>query len=268
MPKLSVILPVYNSEKFLKESVESILRQDFSDFELIIIDDGSIDTGPQIVETFVDPRIKFFRPGKIGLTKALNFGLSMATGAYIARMDADDISGPLRFSRQIGFLDTAVNVAAVGCWYYVIDAAGKIVAERKPPRKAADIKKAFLFSAPIVHPAAMIRMSALQDIGGYDETFIYAQDRDLFLRMLTRWDLAVIPEFLFYFRISSGSITLSKEKIQKKFSLLAVERAIQSGLFPKYWLLLIVLRKMMLDWPPPVIKFKNSIMKKMRARLG
>jgi len=195
----------------------------------------------------------------LGITKALNFGIAQAKGKYIARMDGDDVSEPSRFEKQVGFLDKNPEAAAVGCWYKLIDNKAEVVSKITPPTNSDAIKKAFFNSAPIVHPAAMIRKSVIDEINGYDEKFIYAQDRDLFLRILKKWQLGVIPEFLFNLRINKASISLSKEKSQKTFGLLALEQAIKNGVYPWYYSVLLQARKAVLSLPSPITKVKNSI---------
>lgn len=266
MPKISVILPIYNAEMFLAEAIDSVLSQKYSDFELIIIDDGSIDSSSEIIKRYSDTRIKYRYVGKIGITKALNVGLSMAGGEYVARMDADDISAPDRFSRQVALLKGNPNYAAVGCWWKLISSTGSILDEITVPVEAEEIKRRFLWSAPIPHPAAMFRRDALVSIGGYDESYEYAQDRDLFLRLLARWQLGVVPEFLFFSRVNPNSITLLKETEQKKCSIRAVERAILSGVFPKYWLIFVMYKKVLLFLPQPIINIKNALMRRLGFR--
>lgn len=266
MPKVSVLLPVYNAESYVAEAVESVLNQSFSDFELIILDDGSTDSSSTIVAGLSDPRIKYVRSTNVGLTKVLNKGLKMADGEYIARMDADDISDPARFGRQVDFLNRNPQVAAVGCWWKVISSSGSVVAEKTAPTGAVRIKAQFLNSAPILHSAAMFRRASVLEVDGYDETFTYAQDRDLFLRLLAHWDLAVIPEFLFFYRINPNSITLSREIEQKAYSLKAVERAIRDGLYPKRHLIWVVIKRALLSLPGPLVKLKKSVMRMLGHR--
>lgn len=115
-------MPVYNAEKFLKPAIESILNQTFSDFELIIIDDNSNDKTADIIKSYNDNRIKHIvNPNRIGFTNSLNQGLKIAQGDYIARMDADDISDPERFSKEIEFLENNPDIGVCGSWMKIID---------------------------------------------------------------------------------------------------------------------------------------------------
>ena len=266
MPKISVVLPVYNSEKYLAEAIKSILAQDFTDFELIIIDDGSTDASLNAAKSFSDKRIKIFKEDKIGITKALNLGIQRSSGEYIARMDADDVSASDRFSEQVSFMDSHPEVGLTGAWYYYIGAKGEIIEAQTPPTTSREIKKGFFYYAPIIHSIAMIRRQALLEVGLYNEHYIYAQDRDLFLRISAKWDLAVIPKYLFSFRVSSDSITRSKELLQKKFAIEAIESAVKAGLYPKYYIFPLFLRKMLLHLPTPCIRWKNRIMMQLGFR--
>src|SRR5258707_849690 len=131
-PRVSVVMSVYNGEKYLGEAVDSILAQTFTDFEFIIIDDGSEDRSPELIEAYVDSRISFLRNEKnVGLTRSLNKGLQVASGEYIARMDCDDVSLPDRFAKQVAFMDANSGVGACGTWALDIDGAGKVIGRRE-----------------------------------------------------------------------------------------------------------------------------------------
>lgn len=129
-PKISVVMSVYNGERYLGEAVESIFNQTFSDFEFIIINDGSTDRTPEILTEIDDPRAKVINQPNRGLTASLNRAIRLAKGEYIARMDADDISEPTRLERQVEVLDRDPDVVLVACWYEVIDEKGNFLAHR------------------------------------------------------------------------------------------------------------------------------------------
>ena len=125
-PKITVLMPVYNGEKYLKESIESILKQTFRDFEFLIINDTSTDESEKIIRSFKDSRIKLIKNEKnIGLTKSLNKGLDLAKGEYMARMDADDISLPKRLEIQVAFMDKNPKIGVIGAWAKVIGESNK-----------------------------------------------------------------------------------------------------------------------------------------------
>lgn len=269
MSKVSVILPVYNSERYLAAAVHSMLAQDYPDFEVIIVDDASTDSSPSVYSEIRDARIKVIRlPVRVGVTKALNIGVAAASGVYLARMDADDISERSRLSRQVDALTRSPRLGAVGCWAHILDAKGTVIAEHCPPTSHDAIKFAFLFYAPILHPSAMMTSVAFRSVGGYNESFLYAQDRDLFLRIASKWELAIIPEFLFSSRRTPESISLTKEVLQKQFSVLALRNAIRIGVYSRYWSMLVELKSILANLPAPILVMKNYLLRFIGLRHG
>ena len=228
-PKVSVIMSVYNEEQYIAETVESILNQTFSDFEFIIIDDGSEDKTYDVLKTFNDPRMRIVRQQNMGLTKSLNKGIELSKGEYIARADAQDIYVPTRFEKQVNFLDKNKKVAAVSNWVRYVDEEGNLISEKKLPTSSVQIKRKLGFSNSMVHSSVMIRKSALIDIGGYNESLPYAQDYDLWLRLSQKYELANIPEFLCTVRILRKGVSLSKENLQIKCALKALSNGIKRG---------------------------------------
>jgi glycosyltransferase involved in cell wall biosynthesis len=248
---------VYNDSKYLGLAIESILSQTFSDFEFLIFDDGSTDGSAKILDEYAakDPRVKIIHQQNIGLTKTLNKGIKMAKGEYIARMDSDDISLPERFKKQVAFLDGRPDVAVISTFTKVIDKNGNEIGRHTPGTSHENIKKMSFFSGQLSHPAAMMRLSAIKEIGGYDEKVRYAQDYDLWLRVMRKYKVANIPEFLFLWRKTSGGIGQAKKKEQLGFAQVAKKQAIDNGLYPKYYYVFLV-------WPhirgfiPPGLKNK------------
>ena len=268
LPKISVIMSVYNGEKYLKEAIESILNQTFKDFEFIIINDGSIDGTTEILEKYdrQDARVKIINQENMGLTKSLNKGIKLAKGEYIARMDADDIALPERFEKQTEFMKKYPEIGAVGCWYYLIDKDGEIIKKCRPPTKFSEIKKALLSIAPLIHPGTMFKKRALQKVNFYDESFKYAQDRDLLLRILKYYQLSVVPEFLFKFRYTKESISLQKEIEQKKCGLKAITQAIKNGIYPKWYYIFTLRYLISIYLPKPLKSIKDKIFNKIGLR--
>ena len=207
-PRVTVLMPVYNAAAYVADAARSILHQTWSDFELLVIDDGSTDDSARIVASLGDPRIRLVRADRnIGLTATLNKGLALARGALIARQDADDLSEPERLERQVAFLDANPAVALVGSWYRKIDAAGRLLGDRRLPTHDAPLRWALLSHCPIVHSAAMFRRDAIAEAGGYDDRFAYAQDYELWSRVAGRHRLANLPEFLVRYRVIATSLT-------------------------------------------------------------
>lgn len=209
MPKISVIMSVYNCEKYLKYAVDSILNQTYKDFEFIIINDGSTDKSREILESYKDDRIKLFNNKNKGLTKSLNEAIGYSKGEYIARIDADDIALPERFEKQVKFLDSNPEIVMCGTWADFINEDGEILREFRRPVTDRDIKREIVFHNPFIHPSVMMRKSVFDKIGLYDESFRHAQDYELWTRIVTKFKTANIPEKLLRYRLLKEGITQS-----------------------------------------------------------
>ncbi|MHA2039282.1 MAG: glycosyltransferase, partial [Promethearchaeota archaeon] len=183
-PKITVLMPVYNNEKFLRESVDSILNQTFKDFEFIIINDGSTDRTKKILNAYKDFRIRVIDNDKnIGITRSLNKGLGLAKGEYIARMDGDDISLPERLERQVKFLENNPKVVLLGNWVEIIDGDGNLRSITRYPTNHCFITWIFLFKTCLAHPTVMYRKKEVLKINGYNSMLSYTQDYDLWVRL-------------------------------------------------------------------------------------
>lgn len=228
-PKISVILPVYNAQSYLRESIESILNQSFEDFELIIINDGSTDDSLSIMESYTDQRIRIINQSNAGLPISLNRAIATAKGEYLARQDADDISLPSRLAKQVAYLDAHPQCALLGTW-------AQILAENTPtdrslshPHLNGDIQLKLLFFNCFVHSSVMIRKSALEISGLYPEEKekFPPEDYDLWLRIAKHWEVANLPEVLLQYRELPNSISRSKlDMMQERarlMSLLAIK---------------------------------------------
>lgn len=231
--KVSVIMSVYNGERFLHEAMESILNQTFKEFEFIIINDGSTDRTGDILESYADERMVIINQDKIGLTKALNRGLSFARGEYIARMDADDVSLTERLERQVAFLDENTDVALVGCNFYEIDESGDIIARKEVTLENEEIKWRLLFHNCFGHSTTVFRKECLSVVDGYDEGIIYSQDYDLWLRISQHYNVGNLGEFLHKWRRNkSDGISVVKTQEQYKSASVMSDKAVQK-LFPQ-----------------------------------
>lgn len=208
MPRVTVLMPVYNGARYVEQAVRSVLAQTFADLELVVIDDGSTDQSARIVESMEDSRIRFVRNGRNrGLTPTLNHGLALARGELVARQDADDLSEATRLERQVAFLDANPDVAVVGSWYRKIGEHGEPLGDRTLPSSDAAMRWALLSYCPIVHSAATFRREAIAALGGYDERFAYAQDFDLWSRVARVHRLGNVPELLVQYRVLPTSLT-------------------------------------------------------------
>ena len=203
-PKVSVIMPMYNEEKYLSESIESILNQTFKDFELIIIDDCSTDNSIEIVESYKDKRIRLIRNKvNLGTVRTRNVGLKIAKGKYVAIMDSDDVSLIDRLSTQYNYLEENDNIFLLGSSAIYIDDKGK---ELRRFRKYDDYEMlAFRLpkSCSIIHSSIMFRNTKEYS---YDEVFKSAHDYNFYLELLSAGkNLTNLPEFLIKHRVHKDS---------------------------------------------------------------
>lgn len=217
-PRITVLLPVYNSGKFLQQALDSILAQTFTDLELLAIDDGSTDDSLAILRRCEDPRIRVVaHEQNQGLIATLNEGLEMARGAYIARMDNDDVMLPERLAKQMDFLDADQDIAVVACFVDFVNVDGETCGSWDVDRATANedqIAKMLPRTNCIAHPTVMIRREALGDLR-YDPQQRGAEDWDLWLRMRARGlRIAKLPEALLLYRQHSGSIMgMAKQEV-------------------------------------------------------
>ncbi len=210
-PRVSVVMIVRDGETYLREAIDSILRQTLDDFELIIFDDGSSDgTAALLQETArADPRIRALReerPG-VGLSAALRRACAGARGIYIARMDADDVSLPDRLDRQVRFLEVHPEVAVVGSAMRCMNGSRLLADVLRYPEEAADIGATLPRVNCIAHPTVMMRREVYAAVGGYRRPFLHAEDYDLWLRIAERHDLRNLPDPLLHYRFHEGQVT-------------------------------------------------------------
>lgn len=207
MPKVSVVMPAYNAEKYIREAIDSVLAQTFTDFEFIILDDGSTDATAAIIQSYEDDRIRFCpNERNMGVAATLNRGLKLAQGEYIARMDADDVSFPERFEKQITCLDLNRDIAVLGTGIESFCDAGMLsvyLCSCEPEK----LKEDLFFSCGIAHPSVMMRRDAILALGGYDETYNGLEDYELWFRVAERYEISTLPEVLFRYRMHGGQVT-------------------------------------------------------------
>ena len=214
--KISVVMPVYNGEKYLKEAIDSVLSQTFTDYEFIIIDDCSTDGTSELIKTYKDSRIRCIRnETNLGVALSLNRGLDEARGEYIARMDADDISLPDRFAKQIAIMDGDRDIAVCGC--DIIEFTDDGHEERKFFEYDCDkIKIGLLFNSALAHPTVMIRKAVLDDNRlRYDPEYEKAEDFELWTRIAAKYKLFVISEPLLRYRIHSLQVSNKHNEKQR-----------------------------------------------------
>lgn len=208
---VSIVLPVYNEQKTLYEAVDSVLKQTYSDWELLIIDDGSEDKSLKIAKEYLkrDNRVKVLRNNiNQGLVYSLNKGIKAAHGEFVARMDADDISLPQRLEKQVDFLTQNPDYGLVGTWAKVVQNE-KVRAYHKRPGDNTILQYYLLFNTPFTHSSVMMRKSVLDEVGLYDENLpkIYPEDYELWQRVAEVSKVANLPEVLHIYREFGESIT-------------------------------------------------------------
>ena len=221
-PKVTVLMPVYNASRFLIEAVNSMLNQTFTDFEFLIINDGSTDGSDEMLKTFFDERIRVINNiGNEGLIRTLNKGIALSKGEYIARMDADDISLPGRLEKQVQFLDANKDVAILATRLIQINEKGETAGywmEDQVTVTETRIKNTLPVINCIGHPTIMMRKGVIEKFG-YRPWLTYSEDWGLWLEVLAEnWRIAKLEEPLLKYRIHNESVTsgINKKGVEKK----------------------------------------------------
>lgn len=232
VPRVTVLMTVYNGLPYLAEAIESVLAQTFQDFELVIIDDASTDGSVACIRHYTDPRIRLWVNAKnLGQARSLNEGLSHARASYIARLDQDDVCLPRRLEKQVAQLDARPNVAVVGTLMAGMDANGRqtVVMGRTLNDYGAFIGSLLLELCPLCHPSVMFRREVVTLLGGYDESFVPAEDVELWTRLALRRHTAyVIPELLMRSRIHQGQQSITNASLQQQNVRRAQQRLIEA----------------------------------------
>ena len=208
-PRVTVLMSVYNGADFLDQSVPSILNQSFTDFEFLIIDDGSTDDTPSILETYAskDPRIRIITQENMGLTRALNTGLKQAKGTFIARQDADDVSHTDRLAKQVQVFDHESVVLCGTCCVNVYPSGDEMQWRH---RTDTEITKIISFFSPFAHSTVMMRTDKALSLGGYDEGYKTAQDTDFWIRLSRIGKVTMIEDNLVRRHMPLQSISRQK----------------------------------------------------------
>ena len=208
-PKISVVMPAYNAEKYITKAIDSILAQTFSNFEFIIINDASIDSTKEIIESYKDFRIKLINNDQNqGVAESLNIGISAAKGQYIARMDADDISLPERFQKQVDFMEKNPDIDVCGSWAKKTENANEII---KNPSSYEDIKDTLFFSCSMSHSTILFKRSLNFQ---YSSEFPRAEDYDLWCKKINDLKFFNIPEILLLYRVHNNQVGSAHQKEQ------------------------------------------------------
>ncbi len=229
-PKVSVIMPVYNAEHFLPEAIESILKQTFTAWEFIIVDDGSTDDGWKIIQEYAraEPRIVALRnEPNLRISRTLNRGLQAARGQYIARMDADDVSALDRLEKQAAYMDQHPEVGVCGGKMQMINAAGAVIGQRPYYLTDPEIRRRIFRHSPFAHPTIIMRRAVLEKCGYYDPASDYAEDYELYFRMGRIAAFGNLPDVTLRYRVLPRSTTSSVTKKMELKTLVARKKAVK-----------------------------------------
>lgn len=211
-PLISVLMPVFNGAKYMEEAIASVCNQTVDDFEFLIINDGSTDDTAKILERRqkTDKRIKVIEQENSGIIGSLNLAVSLARGEYFARMDADDISKPDRFAKQLRYLEANPSVIAVGGAVEFIDETGHATGRSEVRQTPSEIREALKVCNCIAHPTVLMRREIFEKITPYRKAFAHAEDYDLWLRVSEFADLANIPDVVLCYRHHNENISIRR----------------------------------------------------------
>ena len=210
---MSVLLPVRDGARFLREALESVLAQTLADFELLVVDDGSTDETPEILASVTDERLRVLRQDRLGLVPALNRAVAEARAPFLARMDADDVSFPERLDRQVAYLDARPEVALLAVGVETSGGARIVL-----PDDDAALRRRLLLRNPFAHGSVAVRREALERAGGYRADYGANEDYDLWRRIARDWKLGAVPEILYRYREHAGAVTRSRvdERVESR----------------------------------------------------
>jgi glycosyltransferase involved in cell wall biosynthesis len=217
MPRVSVIIPAYNADRYVGQAIQSILDQTFGAFEIIVVDDGSTDRTREVVSTFDDPRIRYAYQDNRGPAAARNTGIEIAAGAYIAPLDADDLAQPHRLAAQLEYLEADPSLSVVGSGYLWIDEQGnQIPWDNHSWQRWPELNQIrdWLFDCPFVPSATMFRRAAWEDVGGFDEGLIGPEDWNFWMRLvLTGHRMAWHRDVVCLYRHRRDSVSHDAERM-------------------------------------------------------
>ena len=228
VPLVTVLLAVHDGEPYVRTAIASILGQTVAELELVVVDDASTDRTPEILETVDDARLRVLRnDAQLGLAASLNRGLDLARGAYIARLDADDVAMPRRLQLQLARMRSAPHIAVVGSAALELDDGGRVGPLHTMPTGAADVRWAALFSSPFLHPTVLVERDVLDRHGlRYDEEFAESEDYELWSRLLDVADGDNLLDPLVLYRVHPDQASQRRRALQRECQLRVALRAI------------------------------------------
>ena len=232
-PLVSVIMSVHNASAVVGQAIDSILKQTFRNFEFIIIDDGSTDGSGEILRKYAesDNRIRLYSQPQSGVITAVNRHSRNARGKYIARMDADDISLPQRFEKQIQFLEAHSEIGILGTWIQDIDVEGKPIIEWPVPSDPVVVRWFLFFGNCVAQPSVMMRRDLFERLAYYRPDAIHVEDYDLWIRAAEVTGVANLPEVLLQYRVSPGGVSAQNAALQER-NAGSLKREMKGGFVP------------------------------------
>ncbi|MDP8966064.1 MAG: glycosyltransferase [Cyanobacteriota bacterium] len=226
MPLVSIIVPVYNGETTIQETIESVLNQTFRDFELLIINDGSQDATLEVIDRIQDPRVKVFSYSNSGVSTSRNRGISLASGEYISFIDADDLWTPDKLEAQFNALQANPEAGVAYSWTDYIDESGQVVRQGPHFNCNGDAYAKLLLSDFVGSGSnPLIRKQAFIEVGGFDESLSLAADWDMWLRLAARYQFVAVPSIHILYRQVDGSMSSNVWRMEAE-SLQIIQRAI------------------------------------------
>jgi glycosyltransferase involved in cell wall biosynthesis len=258
MPKVSVVMPVYNAGPYLREALDSLLAQTCGGFDIWAIDDGSTDDSPAVLASYSDSRLHVHRQANTGQTGALNTGLRLATGEYIARMDQDDVAEPERLAQQAEFLDAHPEVGLVGSDYVEIDERGAVLREMRGFTTDRDLRLQMGKRNPFAHSSVMFRHSLIQTWGPYVEDSRYRQfqDYELWIRLAAHTQIASLPLVLMRRRVHGHSSSARADDARLRCEIDMRANAIRTLRLPPWFWLYVLMPAIALRLP---LTWRNSL---------
>jgi glycosyltransferase involved in cell wall biosynthesis len=257
-------MSVYNGERFLREALDSVLCQTFTDFEFIVVDDGSTDRTAEILRSYGE-RLQVHTQSNQGLSRALNVGLALACGQYIARMDADDVSQPERLRRQVDYLDAHAAVGLLGTAYSEIDERGHVLRTVTMPADDAELRRTLAKFNPFMHGSVMVRKVVIEESGPYDESELLrhsAEDYELWVRLAQHTQIANLSDVLMQRRLHRDALSARHDNNRLRGMIHVRARAIRAlGLPPWYWWH-VLLPALALPLPPAL----RTLLRRLRYR--
>lgn len=214
MPKISVIIPAYNAMAYLPQTIESVLQQSFTDFEVLIVNDGSSDSIEEWATRLIDKRVKLICQPHSGVCVARNTGISEAKGEYIAFLDADDLWHSTKLEKQVNCLDSKPTVGLVYTWTGLIDESGKAIGRVWTSDVEGDVWKHIVVNDMISNGSSpMIRRACFNVVGVFDPNITSSEDRDMWTRIAAKYPFGVVKQVLTFYRRHPGNTTNKRQKM-------------------------------------------------------